>query len=75
VKSGLKSLAELEDRWSDIDLTGGEQLLRQTLDQAIERVGLNIERFGYKFPYVGEGNKCKLANNDNWVTGYSTAMF
>lgn len=49
-------------------------LIETSFEQAIERIRLNIPRFGDKFPYYGDGKTYVLSDNTHWMTSFWTGQ-
>ena len=66
-------LQKVQNRWTDIDISGCDALFRETLDQLVRKTAVDIERFHNQFPFIGDGEKYVLTENTTWVSGYWTA--
>lgn len=65
-------LQKVQNRWTDIDISGCDALFRKTLDQLVRKTATNIQRFDNQFPFIGDGEKYVLTENTTWVSGYWT---
>lgn len=46
------------------------ELYKEAIEEALDKIHLNIERFGEQFPHTSENNVYQLNPNTNWTNGF-----
>lgn len=47
---------------------------KHAIEDAMEKIKNNVERFGDRFPHVSVNGRYELNNNDDWTNGFWSGM-
>lgn len=61
--------AEMNGSWK-----GCKDMWKHAIEDAMEKIKNNVERFGDRFPHVSVNGRYVLNNNDDWTNGFWSGM-